>query len=255
MIRNLLIVLFFSVALTTLTSCSEEDGGPTGEFANGAFILNEGGFTHGNASITFLNYTGDSLTHEIFSKVNNRPLGDVLQSAKTSGDKLYLVVNNSNKIEVVNKNTFEEQGVIEGLDGPRFMEVIGDKGYVTQWGAGGAVKVIDLNTFSVTNTIAVGNGPEGIIAHNGNLLIANKGGFANDSTLSIINTTTEEVEKTVQVGVRPNNFVIDVNNDVWVICAGATIYNDDCIIVKTNRVHFEKQFVYIFIHSKGVQTV
>ena len=71
-------------------------------------------------------------------------------------DKYYIVVNNSSKIEIVNKTDFVSTGVIEGLAQPRyFLGIDNQKAYVSQWGANGldgSLAIIDLSDNSVTKT-------------------------------------------------------------------------------------------------------
>ena len=52
--------------------------------------------------------------------VNNRPLGDMVQSFSVADDKGFIVVNNSQKVEVVLLNTFKSSGCIRGILSPVF---------------------------------------------------------------------------------------------------------------------------------------
>ena len=55
------------------------------------------------------------------------------------------------------------------------------------------------------------------------LYVANSGGYANNNTVSVIDTKTDEVVKTITLdGDSPRDFVLDANNDIWVLCAGYT---------------------------------
>ncbi len=222
--------IFKTLTLLLVTSlffgCDKNDENPAGVYDNGIFITNEGAFTSGNASISFYSISGDSVVNDIFSAVNNRPLGDVLQSAINLNGKTYLVLNGSNKIEIVNTTDFKEQGVIESLDNPRYITEKNGLLYVTQWGENGVVKVIDPTTDEVIKTIAVGTGPEMIIASTDYLIAANKGGYGDDSTVSIIDPALNQVVKSIKTGFRPSDLAIDGNGDLWVLNAGKTIYND-----------------------------
>ena len=196
-------------------------------YANGVFITNEGAFGAGNGSVSYYSYNENTLTNEIFKSVNDRALGDVVQSLTVYDGKAYIVVNASNKVEVVQSNDFIEQGVITDVTSPRyFIGINNDKGYVTQWGEEGVVKVIDLDGLAVTKTITVGAGPEHLIYHNDYVYVANSGGYANDNTISVINPSTDEVVKTITLdGDSPRDFAIDTNGDLWVLCYGYIEYD------------------------------
>lgn len=209
-------------------SCSESPFQENeGRYVNGAFVLNEGTYGSSNASVSFIDTKKDTILNEIFYQTNNRPVGDVLQSVYTDDNLVYLVVNNSNKIEVVNKADFTEKATIVGLDQPRYFTIANGKGYVTQWGAGGSVAVVNLSTSQVVKTILSGTGPESLLGINGKLVVANGGGWQLDSTLSVFNIVADTLEKKVTVGYNPKEMATDNENNIWVLCYGYIAYNPD----------------------------
>ncbi|MBI9052709.1 MAG: hypothetical protein JEY96_02760 [Bacteroidales bacterium] len=227
--------LFLALSFTILfSSCSDDDDNNdeeviTGDYIDGAFITNEGAFGAGNGSVSFYSYEGDSVINDVFQTVNNRVLGDVVQSLTVFNHTAYMVVNGSNKVEVAKSNTFEELGVISDVTNPRYFIAINkDKGYVSQWGDNGAIKVVDLNTLAVTKTIETSAGSERMIMSNGYVYVANSGGYANNNTISVIDPAIDEVTATITLdGDSPRDLVIDANNDIWVLCAGFVTYNAD----------------------------
>jgi len=191
------------------------------KYEAGAFFINEGNFQHGNGSITYLNTTDYSVKNDIFQLENNRSLGDVVQSMKIVYNTAYICVNNSNKIEVVNSKSFEELGTVYNLPSVRYFDTdYSDYGYATCWGNGGQVKVINLSTLEVIDSIMVGNGPEGMFIWEQKLFVANGGNTIADNTVSVISLQTKELIATIPVGYSPKHFVIDVDSKLWVICAG-----------------------------------
>jgi len=99
------------------------------------------------------------------------------------------------------------------------------KGYVTQWGNNGEIKVIDLSSNEVSKTIDVGYGPEKMYHYSNYIFVANGGGFAKDSTIMIINTNTDAVVDTLKVGHNPKDMVIDKDLNLWVLCYGHIEYD------------------------------
>ncbi|GAB3199036.1 YVTN family beta-propeller protein [Pontibacter aydingkolensis] len=225
--RSLLTAAVLSVISLSFTSCDNEDSGPSGAYAeNGVFVVNEGNFGYPTSSLSYYNKGTQEVQNNIFKKENqDRPLGDVAQSMAFHGDRAFIVVNNSNKIEVVNRYTFKSEGVIEGLSGPRyFVALNGNKGYVTEWLPSnpdwsynnGRVSVIDLNTFTVLKTIQVGLQPEKLLIAGGKVYVTNSGG----STITVISTVTDAIEKNISVTHGPNSLVLDKNNALWVLSSG-----------------------------------
>lgn len=222
-----LLVAVYAFTATALVSCDDKESEP-GKFENGAFILNEGAFGSSNASLSWVSYSSDSVVNNVFEAINNRPLGDVLQSGIKSKGKIYLILNNSGKVEVVNSDDFKQAGVIDELNNPRYAAVADDNIYISQWngwGQKGAVMVYRISNLNRVDSIPVGTGAEGIIYTAGRIWVASSGGFGLDSTVFVINPVTNKVEDTLTVGFCPKELVADANGKIWAICSGATIYD------------------------------
>ncbi|MBT1700553.1 hypothetical protein KK083_26935 [Fulvivirgaceae bacterium PWU4] len=209
----------------TIASCDDEDNAPKGAYEDGVFVVNEGNFLHADGSVTFINRSSGEVSNDLFGAVNaGRILGDVVQSMTVKGDMAYVVVNNSNKVEVVDANTFEASYTLSDLKLPRYFITVGNKGYVTEWVSfvdKGRVSVVDLDSHTVTGTIVTDYGAEGIAEANGKLFVSNN--FTN--TVSVINPATLQVVQTLEVGDSPGVFVKDSQNKLWVICGGGSDAN------------------------------
>jgi YVTN family beta-propeller protein len=228
--------LLFLANTLFFTSCDDRDDNneqPKGAYEKGVFIVNEGNFQKGNSAISFYNRDTKTVEADIFNTVNTRPLGDVAQSMAIYNDRAYVVVNNSNKIEVTDINTFKSLGTIAGLALPRYFAGVGNKGYVTEWvsfSSNGRVAVLDLAANTVTKTIPVGKLPGQVLVVNNKLYVVN----SNDNTISVINTGTDAVETTITVADSPNSLVLDANNKIWVLAGGKKAYNPDFSINEAN---------------------
>jgi YVTN family beta-propeller protein len=223
---------FVALAITFLAACERnKDATPSGKYGNGVLIVNEGPFRNGTGSVSYYNRGSKAVENDIFQTVNNRPLGNIVQSLGVHNGKTYIVVNNANKVEVVNSNDFTSVAVISGLALPRyFLGISNQKAYISQWGADGltgSVQVVDLNTNTVTKSIPTGQGPERMLLVNGNAYIICGGGFGSDSRITVINSNTDEVVTNITVGDRPNSIQLDANNKLWVSCGGKKAYKSD----------------------------
>lgn len=202
---------------------------------SGFFIVNEGAFQGENASLSYFDYSNNTLTNDVFYSVNNRDLGDQAQSMSRHNGYGYIIVQNSAKIEVIDLTDGISTATIDSNDGivsPRYFVGVSDtKGYVSDWGAdgvSGTVKVIDLATNSITKTIDnVGQGSNRMIIVGTNLLVANAGGWGSDNTVTVIDTTTDEIVSSITVGDNPNSIALDNAGNIWVASSGKTIYNAD----------------------------
>src|SRR5690606_23581198 len=192
------LLLCFSVML--FIGCNSDDENPMpavqGAYSNAIFIVNEGNFGVDNSSISAYFPEKDSVALDIFFKENQRKLGNTAQSMYIDDTLAYIVVNASNKMEVVSANTFQSKGGIEeGLSNPRYFASLNGKGYITNWGNFRAtppqppfIAVVDLMTLEITDTVQTGNGPENIIVVEDKVFFTNNFG----STLGILDPATLE---------------------------------------------------------------
>jgi YVTN family beta-propeller protein len=230
-------MMFVAAATLSLTSCNKDDNSveisKKGPYSNGIFITNEGNFFGNNGSVSFYSFgedtangiLADTVYNDIFSEVNGYDLGDVVQSVTVYDSLAFIVVNNSNKVEVVTFADFVEKDVINEVNQPRYIVVNGTTAYVSAWGDGGVVYVVDLTDFSVTKSIKVGNGPEKMLIDENRLYVANSGGLLSDSTISIIDMSLNKVVDSIVVGGNPKAFVKDKNGNIWVFCNGIVEYS------------------------------
>lgn len=213
--------------ITILGSCSKEDSKPgnTG-FLHGLYIVNEGNFLSNNGSISYYNQDSSKMVNKVFQSVNNMLLGDVVQSFGVADNLGFIVVNNSQKVEVVDMETFLSVGTIIGTDYPRnFLKINKSKGYLTNGAFAGKVLVIDLNSLSIIKEIPVGNGPENLVKWDNKVFIANSGGWTNDNIVSVIDQESDIVTDSIEVGDNPIDLVADIDGNIWVLCKGKVVYD------------------------------
>ncbi len=229
-LKNLfLLFAFFGI----FASCSKDDPKDpnAGEaYYDGIFIMNEGNFGSGNASISFVENGTNEVYHRIFKNSNSGTnLGDTAQDMKLNEDLAFVVLNVSNKIEIVNRYTLESIATItDGLENPRKIAFLEGKAYVTNWGDGSDpaddfVAVYNAETFELEQQIPVAEGPDAIAAEGSKIFVAHSGGWSFSNIVSVIDATTAEVVETVEVGEVPNSMVLE-NGSLWVLSAGLPAY-------------------------------
>ena len=214
------VLILVTIVSVSFSSCDDDDDQPKGKFEEGVFVVNEGNFQDANGTISHIS-PEDTVTQDLFGTVNNGlALGDVVQSMSIDGEFAYIVVNNSNKMEVVNANTFEAEYTLKNVSLPRYFTTLDGIGYLTEWvsfSEPGRVAIIDLQNHVITESITTDFGAENIIAHQGKLYVSNN--FTN--TVSVIDPVGKNVIKTIEVGNSPGELLVDNQNMLWVVCAGA----------------------------------
>ncbi|PJJ79130.1 YncE family protein [Mucilaginibacter auburnensis] len=221
--RNYLLITL--AIASVLASCSKNDPTPDPigpvETNAGAYVLNQGGFGHDNSTLTYFDYATRATTADIYLASNANTLGDTGNDLGIYGSKMYIVVNNSGKLNITNKKTAKLIRQIN-IYQPRYVVFYGKNAFVDSYD--GTVSVIDTTSLTITKTITVGRNPEQMAISNGKLYVANSGGLdvnSNfDKTVSVIDLATLSETKKINVTVNPVSVVADRYNNVYVLSIG-----------------------------------
>jgi hypothetical protein len=219
-----------------IISCEPGDPGPvissdslsTYE-GNGVFILNEGNFTRGNGSLSFYSIDSTKVYNNIFFAANQRTPGDIPFSMFITGDTAWLIVNNSGKIEVVNRNTMKTVKTITGVDSPRFMIDAGaDKFYLSSLYSD-SITIISKSSCNITGYIDLGGNSEQMLISGQRAYIAS---WSGGRKLTVVDTDSDIVIKTVDVSLEPESMVLDKDGNIWVLCSGGYMGEEDPALLR-----------------------
>ena len=185
-------------------------------------LLNEGMWQADNGRVTYFE-DDHVVSNQWFRDKNGQKIGDTPNDIIQVNDNLIAIaVNWSNIVQFIRT---DGQAVAATEDIPNNRKLCSDGCYVyvtsyghecetangTKYFDRGFVAKIDINDFKVVATCEVGYEPEGIALYDGRLFVANTGGYALqedhefETTVSIVNAATMQVEKTVDTHV-PNLF-------------------------------------------------
>jgi YVTN family beta-propeller protein len=222
----------FLAGLVLLAACDPEKNDqvlpPPAPATTGIFVLSEGQFGAGDGVVSVFDKATKALNLDAFGGANNgAKLGDVVQSMGVQGNRGYIVVNGSRKIEVVSLPDFKSVSTISGLEQPRyFTSTSPTRGYVTEWRGPftnyqpGVLSIIDLTTNKVTSSVPVGRNPEQLLALGGKIYVPN----SKDNTISVIDEATGTLSSTFTVADGPLSLLADKDNNVWVLCSGIVTF-------------------------------
>lgn len=189
----------------------------------GLFIVCEGNFQYGNATLSYYDPAADSCTNEVFVRANGMRLGDVAQSMTMSGGLGWIVVNHSRVVFAIDPDTFRERGRITGFTSPRYIHFVSpSKAYVTQlWD--NRIAIVDPQRYEITGYITVPDmdrtdGSTEQMVQIGRYVYVNCWSYQ-DRILKI-DTQTDSVVAQLRVGRQPNSLVADQYNRLWTICDG-----------------------------------
>jgi DNA-binding beta-propeller fold protein YncE len=225
-------------------------------YKSGCFVINEGNYNWANASVTFINLKTGDVQQDIFGSANQRSLGDVAQSMTVFNGRGYIVVNNSNKIEVVSLDDFKTIKTIQGFSSPRYFEVVDStKAYVTN--LFGNISIVDLNSLEVTGTIETTDWTEGMVRYQQYVFITSIGKFSESTAVRkakvfIINTKQDKIVDSIMTGKEPMGIVIDKKEKIWVLCTGGWDAFEPPALLRVNPDLREVEKAFIFDGNTGV---
>lgn len=208
------------------------------------YILSEGLFNLNNSSLTRYSFRTHQLKTNYFSTINKRGLGDTANDIALYGNKLYIVVNVSSTLEVVDFTTGQsiKQIPMRTENGssrqPRHIAFHKDKAYVCSFD--GTVARIDTTSLEIEATVKAGRNPESLCVQNEKLYVSNSGGLdytegiGVDNTVSVIDLASFTEIKKITVGPNPGCILPDSENFVYVATHGKNIVERDYHLVKIN---------------------
>ncbi len=218
----------------TIITASLGDGRPSASCevevdAEDALLVFNGGnmYSSIDGSLSQIRFEkSQSVTYDVFADANGRSLGATVQDGIIFGENLYIAVDGSNTIEVVNKNTFKSVATIlpdETAYEPR--DIVADDNYVYVSMYTGHVSRIDPKTNKIDKTVAVGPNPEEMVIEDGYLYVVNSDGlnygnnYENGKSVSKINLKSFTEEKKIEVGLNPTA-IQESGDKIFVLCMG-----------------------------------
>lgn len=218
------------------------------------YILSEGLFNLNNSSLARYSFKNNKLTKNYFKELNKRGLGDTANDIAIYGSKLYIVVNVSSTIEVVDLYTGISIKQIPMLTDngssrqPRHIAFHKDKAYICSFD--GTVARIDTTSLEIERYVKAGRNPESICVQNEKLYVSNSGGLDHseglgvDKTVSVIDIASFTEIKKIEVGPNPGCILPGPDETVYVATHGSNIADVDYHFVKINGHTDEVEHIY-----------
>lgn len=257
--RHLAAIAIVAFALV-FSACREEDfiyipdnvevWHPEFTSIDGFYLLNEGNMNENKASLDYYDYASGTYRRDIYAESNPNvvmDLGDVGNDLAIYGDRMYAIINCSNKVEVMRKHNAERIGQVD-IPNCRNIAFHGAYAYVTSYAGPvridpnytqrGFVAKIDTATLQIVDTCLVGFQPNGIEIVNDKIYVVNSGGymFPNyDNTMSVIDLATFEVVETVVIDINLQHCKSDSRGVLWISSQGDYYGKRACLYAYDTR--------------------
>lgn len=225
--------------------------GETRDSFKNLYILSEGSMGRNEASLDFFTPSEGLYVRNAFLQANpSITLGDTANDIIAVGDEIWIALNGSDLIEVLDANTLAHKTTIT-IPTPRYMfNDFGDYVYVTSYNGAytvysynpdlgyseitdyknprGVVYKIDPKDHHIASLVQVGYQPEGVALGNEKLYAANSGGissqlppdYAYDNTISVIDRSTMKVTETLTGQYNAKELFSTSEGILWEHCLG-----------------------------------
>ena len=212
--------------------------GEKGLFAK-LFVLNEGNFQKNNSTLDFFRFSDGNYVSDAFGSMNPavvQGIGDTGNDLALNGDKLWLVMNGSGYVHVL--NAFDETLIASiAVPDPRYIAFDKSYAYVSSYAGAiyggdevkGKVYRISLSTYKVDGEVEVGCQPEGIAVSGNKLYVANSGGYnyIHENTVSVIDLSSFKVSSSVTTASNLHYMASDGQGAVYVSSYGESTWSQD----------------------------
>ena len=205
----------------------------------GMYLLNEGNMGSNKSTLDYLDLS-DSTVHyyrNIYSQRNPNTvmsLGDVGNDCRIYGQRLWLVINCSNKVEVARADSAIRIGKVD-IPNCRYVTFKDRYAYVssyvgTEYASSdsplGSVYKVDTLSLQKVDSCSVGYQPEEMAIIGNQLYVANSGGYQGmtgqgyESTVSVIDLASMREVHKIEVAPNLHHLKIDKYNQLWVTARG-----------------------------------
>lgn len=210
----------------------------------GFYLVNEGNMGMNKASLDYMDFTSGQYRRNIYNEINPAQvngLGDVANDVAIYGSKLYVVVNASNKVEVMDAKSGKRIKQIN-VTNARYITFKNGKAYVSAYlgkigvpdAPNGVVIQIDTTSLTEEKRVEVGRQPEEMAIVGQKLYVANSGGYTPlnyDTRVSVIDLNSFTLIKNIEVAINLHRVKADKYGDVYVTSRGDYMNNHSKIFV------------------------
>lgn len=244
-LSNNTLFLIFLPLLLAATGCREDELVVPGEYdivgeehpageIRGFYLVNEGNMGSNKCTLDFYDYRTGLYARNFYAERNPnviKELGDVGNDIGIYGRKLYVVVNCSHKVEVMDARTGVRLGSVD-IPNCRYIRFHRGKAYVSSYvgpvlidpdAPQGAVFEVDTTDFAVTRRVAVGYQPEEMEIIDDYMYVANSGGYRPpeyDNTVSVIQMVDFKQVRRIPVAINLHRLRRDGYGRLWVSSRG-----------------------------------
>ncbi|MBQ5663814.1 MAG: hypothetical protein IIV19_05225 [Bacteroidaceae bacterium] len=252
--KKLYLWMLLTFGALAVSSCSEDDdsgnGGGGSNINSSCYIVNQGSWGYNNASLQVYDTnsgvaSSPDCNNDIFFAANGELLGDGAQDLLWMGNKIFVAVSTSQKLEILDETGKRVRQYTYAAEGasPRYMATDGNNVYVTNYD--GNVYVYNAVSGDSVTKIYSGSYPEGISYCGGYLVVNNSnwGGYGGgEPSVAVIDVASGESRIINENVCNPYTQSVVCGDEVYIIDSGnysdikPAIYRVDAVNAKLVKV-------------------
>ncbi len=224
------LLFVFGTLVLGLSACTKDGSDSDGDNTTNlpgqrtALIGIEGTSPNGISSLASYNITNQQVENNLYRKANINPMGAQMSDMMIDAENriLSFVLPGSDKVLFADLDDYKLIGSTTGLLRiNNIAKTAANRYYVSSAEIEGVYIVNPLNQNLVEEFVFYGTNPTAITVHEDLAFVAITGDpIVMDSTVAIIRTGVDTLITKLNVGRFPNSFVIDNNNNMYILCAG-----------------------------------
>ena len=217
---KILIGLLGLMIVFSFIGCGDnEDNGEDLTVSKAVYIVNGAAET-----LSVLDIETSEITNDVMT------VGSIPADLKIRNDRAYAVNYGDNSVQIIDLETLTNVDVINVGDGtgPEKIDFVSDSKAYVSCNSNNSVNVIDLASGQVSGSIEVGVTPWGVAAAGQKVYVCNSNAVFDvvagmmsygDGTVSVIDSASDTVTKTIEVGLNPTE-IVTFGGKVLVLCTG-----------------------------------
>lgn len=244
--KNTVTILLIILQGTIISGCREDELVVPTEYdivpetpapdtgVRGFYLVNEGNMGSNKCTLDYFDYFTGLYARNFYAERNPnviKELGDVGNDVGIYGSRLWVVVNCSHKVEVMDAHTGIRLGQVD-IPNCRYVRFHRGKAYVSSYvgpvridpdAPKGAVYEVDTLSLAVARKVSVGYQPEEMEVVDDYMYVANSGGYRApdyDRTVSVIEMIDFKQVQQIPVGINLHRLKKDNRKQLWVSSRG-----------------------------------
>ncbi len=195
------------------------------------WVINEGNFSAANGNLTVYNAQEQTVDPTPIEDANGTPLGDVAQSAYTIGDEVWIPINASNKIIILDPETYKIKSQITGITTPRFGCLSGDKFYIGN-AFGNQFYSIDISSHQVTSVMVPHAGITDMVAYGGKIYMT--ASDTANTNIYVYDPSTMTIADSIETYIGKSPQAIELIDDELFVLCGSSWYGIPYTMVRVD---------------------